>query len=387
MVPGRLARAAYAAAPICLAMLVAWLSTSILPGIAGARSARDAILPPANPQYSLAIGKYLPGSCSSVRDFSGACMQQSLGMINAGRQTEGLGPVMLPANWASLTVAQQLFVLSELERTARGLPADAGLYAALNRTAASGADAGRDPSGGEAGLEALWAGGEPNAIVVVADWIYEDGLFANGFAENLNCSTSTPSGCWQHRDILLHDSASSSCGKLCAVGAGYSPSGYTGAVSAGTGSDSYAEVFARGGSGSETFSWAAELGQLPACEQAGDTCTWTGSPVATTSGIERAVGTVAPTSTKPWFSTSVTSQMTGRGRVRLRIHVGIRLVAVGVVALQDSRRVTLRVRRLSHHWYSAAGRLPAGTWTVRIRYYTTRTSRRRPTSQMQVTVP
>ena len=122
-------------------------------------------------------------------------------------------------------------------------------------------------------------------------------------------------------------------------------------------------------------------------QQAGDTCTWTGSPVATTSGIERAVGTVAPTSTKPWFSTSVTSQMTGRGRVRLRIHVGIRLVAVGVVALQDSRRVTLRVRRLSHHWYSAAGRLPAGTWTVRIRYYTTRTSRRRPTSQMQVTVP
>ncbi len=405
MIPGRLTRAAHAAALACLAIVVAWLAAAF-PASAGARDARAAILPPGNPRYSLGVGEYLPGSCAGVRDFSSACMTDSLGMINAGRRSEALAPLQLPANWQSLTVAQQLFVLTALERTARGLPADGGLSASLNSAAVSGADAGTDPSGGASGLDALWAGGEPNAIVVVADWMYEDGLFRSGFSENLNCSSATLSGCWQHRDILLHDGVSGSCGQTCAVGAGYSSSGYSGAAAAGTGSDSYAEVFARGGSGSESFTWAAERKALPPCEQTGDSCAWKGSPVATTSGI-KAVGathTAAPThthaptatdapthshapiTTKPWFSTAVTSRVTARGRVSLRIHVGIRLFRVSVVARHGRRHITLRVRRLSRHWYRAVGRLAGGTWTARIRYRTTRRSRRRPTSQMRVTV-
>lgn len=387
MVPGRLAQAAYAAALTCVAMLVAVLATTAFPAAAGARSARAAILPPANPQYSLGVGKYLPGGCSGVRDFSGGCMKESLGMINAGRQSEGLGPLMLPANWQSLSVAQQLFVLTELERTARGLAADAGLSANLNQAAVTGAGAGRDPSG--SGLEALWAGGEPNPIVVVADWIYEDGLFASGVAENLNCSSSRPAGCWQHRDIVLHDGGSGSCGKRCAVGAGYSPSGYSGAITAGTGSDSYAEVFAAAGGGAQTFSWAAELKQLPVCERAsGDSCAWSGSPVATTSGIKTVSGvrTRPPASVRPWFATAISTRLGSGGRVALRIHVGIRLLGVAVVARAGGRHVSLRVHRLSRHWYAATGRLAAGRWTLRIRYRPAR-GRRRPSSQLQVAVP
>ena len=93
-------------------------------GSAHARSPRTGILPPDNPQYSLAVLEYLWPMCSDVRDYSAACMEPSLAMLNAGRLSEQLGPVMLPSNWPRLTVAEQLFVLTELERTARGLPAD-----------------------------------------------------------------------------------------------------------------------------------------------------------------------------------------------------------------------------------------------------------------------
>lgn len=374
-------------------MLVVALCTVAFPAVASARSPRAAILPPANPQYSLGVGRYNPSSCSAVTDFSGTCLSDSLGMINAGRRQEGLGPLVLPANWQALTVAQQLYVLTELERSARGLSVDRGLVAALNGAAVSGADAGKDPSG--SGIAALWAGGEPNSIVVVADWIYEDGRFADGAAENLNCTAATPSGCWQHRDILLHDDGSGLCGTQCAVGAGYSPSGYSGAAVTGSGSDSYAEVFGRETGGSETFSWAGELSQLPQCERAGDSCTWAGRPLATASGI-RTVGPSsknAPTSAhaatnvKPWFATSVSSLLGARGRFGLTIRVGVRLRRVTVFAHQHGRAIRLRVRRLSRFTYRVTGRLRAGRWTVRIRYWTRRTGWRRPTSALQVTVP
>lgn len=393
MIPRRLAEAASAAALTCLPMLVAVLGNAALPAVAGARSARAAILPPTDPQYSLGIGRYNPSSCSAVTDFSADCLSESLGMINAGRRGEGLGPLVLPANWQALTVAQQLYVLTELERSARGLPVDTGLSADLNSAAARGADAGRDPSGG--GMAALWAGGEPNSIVVIADWIYEDGLFASGPAENLNCTSATPSGCWQHRDILLHDGSSGLCGNRCAVGAGYSPSGYGDAAATGTGSDSYAEVFARAASGSETFTWAAELAQLPRCERAGNACTWAGAPVATTSGIHT-VGPASkhvPANTRPWFATSVRTRMGHRAGVDRRIHlglrirVGIRLRRVTVLAHRGRARIALHVRRLSRFSYSITGRLPAGRWTLRIRYWTLRRGWRRPTSALRVTVP
>jgi hypothetical protein len=368
-----------------IAALISASAVALLSGSARAGAAHAAILPPANPQYSLGTGRYNPSTCTAVTDFSSACMRASLAMINAGRQAEGLGPAVLPANWRALTVSQQLFVLTELERGARGLQIDSGLSEGLDAAAVSGADAGRDPTG--SGIAALWAGGEPNAIVVMADWIYEDGFFPDGSAENLNCTASTPSGCWQHRDILLHDGGSSPCGARCAVGAGYSPSGYGGASTAGTGSDSYAEVFAQHPSGAETFSWAAETAQLPPCEQNGDTCSWVGRPIATTSGI-RTIGTVlphAPRNSRPWFTTAVSSALGGRTLI-LHIHVGIRLRRVTVLAHQGSALVAMRVRRLSPRSYAATGKLGTGTWTVRIRYWLPRAGWRRPTSAMRVTI-
>ncbi|HET9094536.1 MAG TPA: hypothetical protein VFN36_05565 [Solirubrobacteraceae bacterium] len=278
----RLAHAAAAAAAVVLAAAV----TPAAPGGAApvtataAPAARAPILPPANPRYSLPSGRYLPTGCVGVRDSSGPCLRGSLAMIDAGRRAEHLGPVVLPVNWARLPVAQQLFVLAELERTARGLAPDPGLSAALGRTALTAADAGRDPE--STGLAGLWAGGEPNAIVVVADWVYEDGRFADGFTENLSCSAAHPSSCWQHRDLLLHRGGPGPCGVRCAVGAAYSPTGYR--APTGAGRASYAAVYARRG-GSETFTWTAERPLLPACERSRDTCAWTGRPLATGRGI------------------------------------------------------------------------------------------------------
>ncbi len=373
MVPKRLPHAP-AAALTCVIALAGLLATTAFPIAAGARSARVSILPPANPQYSLAIGKYPPVGCADARDVSVGCMKQSLAMINAGRRSEDLGPLMLPSNWGQLDVAQQLFVLTELERTARGLPADTGMAANLDASAVTGADEGRDP-GDYSG--SLWAGGDPNAIVVMADWIYEDGVFANGFSENLNCSVTSPSGCWKHRDVLLHDgSLPGLCREHCQIGAGYSPSGFGEGLATGLGSDSYAEVVARS-SQPQTLTWASELPDLPACEQGGDTCAWTGSPVATVSGIV-VVGvhptvTAKPVSTtpiEPWFTLSVSGTMNKRGHVSLAIQVGIKLVDVTAVARRGTRQRTLAVSQLSSGSYTARGTLARGTWTVTILYHT-----------------
>lgn len=395
MISGRLVFRAASAAAVARAiptLAIAMLAAATLPASAAAAAARGPILPPANPLYSLAVGRYDPHGCAGIHDFSPACMRRSLAMINAGRRGEGLGPVLLPANWQQLTVSQQLFVLTELERTARGLPADVGLSAGLNDAAVSGADRGRDPVGRASGFGSLWAGGEPNAIVVVADWMYEDGLFRDGAApENLNCSASATAGCWQHRDILLHHGGPGSCGERCSVGAGYSPIGYSRATA--TGTDSYAEVVSRTAAGAQTFSWTAELPQLPLCEQAGDICTWAGSPVATPSGIVT-VGapraTVEPTSappSKPWFALSVDGRLAGRGELALSIRVGIRLFGVRAVARRaGSPPRPLQVRSTSAHSYMATARLPAGTWTVTI-VYQARPRGRQPVSRMKLTVP
>lgn len=270
----RRALIALAAIAACVAMAVE---------TAGARTRRIGILPPQHPAYSLAVGRYLPTGCSGIHDFSVRCMNESVGMINAGRRSEGLGPLLLPSNWTRLTVARQLFLLTNLERTARGLNPEAGLVPSLSTLAEAGAAAGRDPEGGS-DANALWAGGEPNSIVVVADWIYEDGLFRDGTSENLNCSASDPAGCWTHRDVLLQY-GHSTCGSHCAVGAAFSPGGYrSGEIAVGT--ESYAEILGRDGAAqAPSFTWASELPALPSCERHGDTCPWTGSPILAGNGL------------------------------------------------------------------------------------------------------
>ena len=54
-------------------------------------------------------------------DNSAACTRALLAEVNYGLSGEGVSPISLPSNWASLTVAEQTFVIVDLERVARGL--------------------------------------------------------------------------------------------------------------------------------------------------------------------------------------------------------------------------------------------------------------------------
>ncbi|HEX3615018.1 MAG TPA: hypothetical protein VHU61_00655 [Solirubrobacteraceae bacterium] len=164
--------------------------------------------------------------------------------INACRATENVGPLKLPSNWGSLSAVKQGFVLINLERVNRGLPAIVGLSGSLNTLASAGAASESDPSfpaGGFVGGGAIWAGA-PSVLAADYMWMYVDGPGGN----NLDCSSAGDRGCWGHRDIILWDKA----GTLVA-GGGYSGEGAT--------SSSAYVVLSGYSTGNLTFTWAGEL--------------------------------------------------------------------------------------------------------------------------------
>lgn len=143
-----------------------------------------------------------------------ACTNYVLEAINNARTVEGLGPMTLPSNWYSLTTGQQLFVVTNLERTARGLPPYLGINAALSAEAQHAAATNNDPgiaagfaignnSQGTPGMGAAWSGG---FSVLAADyiWMYDDGWSGSRSAtSNIACTSPSAAGCWGHRDELL----------------------------------------------------------------------------------------------------------------------------------------------------------------------------------------
>ncbi len=142
------------------------------------------------------------------------CTNYLLSAINSARSLEGLVPMTLPSNWYSLSTPQQLFVVTDLERTARGLAPYLGLNAALSAEAQRAAVANTDPgfapgfsigtdAQGVPGMGAAWSGG---FAVLAADyiWMYDDGWGGTrGATSNVACTSPTAAGCWAHRDELL----------------------------------------------------------------------------------------------------------------------------------------------------------------------------------------
>src|SRR3954447_3355170 len=157
-------------------------------------------IPPAPSYWSLCL---LQG-----RD-SQACHDTIVQAINYARSLEGVGPMDLPANFESLTTAQQTFVVSNLERVDRGLPPVAGMVESLNSLSASAAAADADPelpgwtvgSFQVTGWSSIWAG-DLNALAADYDWMYNDGWSPQG-STNLDCQSADASGCWGHRHAIL----------------------------------------------------------------------------------------------------------------------------------------------------------------------------------------
>ena len=148
-------------------------------------------------------------TCSQAGATSQACIDAVVAAINNARSLEGVVPMVLPSGFASLSPAQQTFVVSNLERVDRGLAPVAGMVDSLNTLAATAAANDADPmlSTWTVGTfranawGSIWAG-DLNPLAADYDWMYNDGWSPTG-SINLDCTSATAAGCWGHRHVIL----------------------------------------------------------------------------------------------------------------------------------------------------------------------------------------
>jgi hypothetical protein len=180
--------------------------------IAAVLAAGAATASAAAPNPSANMPLATPASCSTPT--STACETAVVAGLNVAHTALGLGAYTLPADFDSLAPDEQLFILSDSDRVAYGLPPISGLSATLNSAAQSGVADDDDPdpqadlpSGlGDYGFSSNWAGGYSNALLAYYGWMYDDGLGG----PNIDCRSAGDPGCWGHRqDILAFPDAGS----------------------------------------------------------------------------------------------------------------------------------------------------------------------------------
>jgi hypothetical protein len=171
------------------------------------------------PAADIAPAAAFGNACYSATD-SPTCDQVALQAIDTARAAEGLGPMQLPAGYASMSADQQLVTVTNLERTDRGLPAFSGPVSALDVTAAAGLAANSDPVGPAGRTWASnWMDGLASPLAADYLWMYDDGPGSN----NIACTATNSSGCWKHRTNILSPWAGS-------IGVDVAPSGASGAL-------------------------------------------------------------------------------------------------------------------------------------------------------------
>ena len=243
-------RSALVGALFCASALTLALPSASLPEAHGsvARTPRHhGLIPPANPRANIPMepsyGGLQASSCTpsnSVPDFSSkACLAYQVAAISHARSLEHVGPLRLPQNWGALTPAEQLFVVIDSERVARGLQPFDGLSASLDAVAQQGVHPSGDPVGywGDPSLPSnfgfgprtglAWActaassgstsctgiggpgssvatGGSIGPLAADYEWMYNDGWGGSKASTwNLTCTSSHASACWGHRDNIL----------------------------------------------------------------------------------------------------------------------------------------------------------------------------------------
>lgn len=169
-----------------------------------------------DPSANFAVGA-LPAACSSDPD-GAACVDAAVSSLDQARAGLGQPPYALPADFDSLTGAQQAFVLTNLDRALYGLPPVPGLVAGLDQDAALGVQGDADPTPSAPGFAAFtsnWAGGFVNLPFAYEAWMYDDGPGSG----NVDCTAADASGCWGHRhDILWEFGAGDVLGMGAAAG-------------------------------------------------------------------------------------------------------------------------------------------------------------------------
>jgi len=145
----------------------------------------------------------LPSSCATVPTAE-PCIDAGVWYLDRARAKVGLPPYKLPADFPSLAPAQQIFILTNLDRIAYHLTPFPGLTSALNRDAfMSGVWVADDPHPSDTtGINTYWpgwAGAFYNAPMAYEGWVWDDGLGSN----NPRCTPTDHSRCWGHRHSVL----------------------------------------------------------------------------------------------------------------------------------------------------------------------------------------
>jgi hypothetical protein len=140
------------------------------------------------------------------------CIHEALKAINAARAREHVRTMVLPRNYRSLSIAEQTFVIVDLERVDRGLKPFRGLTRFLNHSAHAAAVSRLDPVLGTSAMNrfnvdmwsSIWAG-DYGPLSSDYDWMYNDG-YAKSAANRINIACTTPkaAGCWGHRHNILN---------------------------------------------------------------------------------------------------------------------------------------------------------------------------------------
>jgi hypothetical protein len=203
------------------------LAAAVLGATATANAASRALYRPQALGSPLAVG-FAPGSvpdphgnlppspnylqaCAEQGWSNKSCVVQALSAIEHARKHEGVKKprLVLPNNYDALSTAEQTFVITDLERTARGLKPFRGLTATLNTASRLAAVLRLDPTPaisllrllGVTEYGAIWAG-DFGPLASDYDWMYNDGYSASG-SINIVCLIPRSSGCWGHRENIL----------------------------------------------------------------------------------------------------------------------------------------------------------------------------------------
>jgi hypothetical protein len=171
-----------------------------------------AILPPNHPVANVPVQVGFNCDLFAI-DLTDDCIFSALLNINYARSLEGVGPMILPDDYAGLAPSEQLFVIFNLERTSRGLPALVELDASADNDALGGALGSTDP--GSLGSSTFQAGpsiaafGVGNALQADWEWMYTDGCYP--YVGNAGCTSTSPNdpAGWGHRAAILGNYGSS----------------------------------------------------------------------------------------------------------------------------------------------------------------------------------
>jgi hypothetical protein len=152
------------------------------------------------------------GVCTTGNSNGNTCIDTLLEDIDAAHKTEGRADMHLPTGFSNLTQSQQLFVITNLERVARGEQPVTGTSEQIATAEASLASSESENHtwvdvpgmGGNGEGYGEFASGVVSPLIADYIWMYQDGWGGAGHTPNGDCTGPTAPKCWGHRDAILY---------------------------------------------------------------------------------------------------------------------------------------------------------------------------------------